>query len=195
MGKSKLTEEQKKEIIELYKTGKYSYRALGRIYNIVYHSIVLLINPERKAVIKEYDRKRHAKNKEREAIRSKEYYKENRERILARGREYKKNNYEKIIKKAREYARSKVSVIAFVQDGKIDQIENYQLALKNDFKGWLTHHRLETHDSDGKIRLVGLTVQELKAMDMYYKRPPEELIFLKRDEHEKIHQMVKQRRK
>ena len=194
MGKRKLSEKEEKEIIELYKTGKYSYRALGRKYNIVYHSIVLLINPERKIAMSEYDRKRHAKNKEKESIRAKKYYEENREYILQRGRDYKKRNYEQVKKKAREHARKKYGVYTFLKEKNISNIENYNKALKDDFKGWLTHHRLETHNSDGELRLVGLTVKELKALDMYYNRPPEELIFLKRDEHEFIHQKVKQRR-
>ena len=64
-----------------------------------------------------------------------------------------------------------------------EKIENYQKAKKDNFKGWHCHHRLETHNSDGERRLVDITVAELQALDMYYDRPPEELIFLTTSEH------------
>ena len=64
-----------------------------------------------------------------------------------------------------------------------EKIENYQKAKKDNFKGWHCHHRLETHNSDGERRLVDITVAELQALDMYYNRPAEELIFLRKGEH------------
>ena len=62
-------------------------------------------------------------------------------------------------------------------------IENYQKAKKDNFKGWECHHRLETHTSDGIRREVDISQEELKALRMYYNRPPEELIFLPASEH------------
>ena len=44
-----------------------------------------------------------------------------------------------------------------------ENIENYEKAKKDDFKGWECHHRLETHTSDGKRRAVDITQAELKA--------------------------------
>ena len=64
-----------------------------------------------------------------------------------------------------------------------EKIENYQKAKVDNFKGWDCHHRLETHNSDGERRLVDITVAELQALGMYYNRPPEELIFLRKGEH------------
>ena len=64
-----------------------------------------------------------------------------------------------------------------------EKIENYQKAKKDNFKGWECHHRLETHTSDGERRLVDITKKELIALNMYYHRPPEELIFLTLKEH------------
>ena len=64
-----------------------------------------------------------------------------------------------------------------------ENIENYQKALADNFKGWHCHHRLETHNSDGERRLVDITQRELKALGMYYNRPAEELIFLTVKEH------------
>ena len=62
-------------------------------------------------------------------------------------------------------------------------IENYDKAAADDFKGWHCHHRLETHTPDGERRLVDITQKELKALNMYYHRPAEELIFLTSREH------------
>ena len=62
-------------------------------------------------------------------------------------------------------------------------IENYEAAKKDNFKGWECHHRLETHTSDGERRLVDITKKELIALGMYYNRPAEELIFLTVKEH------------
>ena len=64
-----------------------------------------------------------------------------------------------------------------------ENIENYEKAKKDNFKGWECHHRLETHSSDGERRLVDIPQKELKALGMYYHRPAEELIFLTIKEH------------
>ena len=53
-----------------------------------------------------------------------------------------------------------------------EQIENYELAKADNFKGWECHHKLEIHDDYTN------TVNDLKLMNLYYNRPPEELIFL-----------------
>lgn len=56
MSKSRLTVIQQQEILKLYKTGNYSYKALGRLYNISPVSIVRIIDPDRKKTINEYYR-------------------------------------------------------------------------------------------------------------------------------------------
>ena len=63
-------------------------------------------------------------------------------------------------------------------------IDNYEMAAADNFKGWDCHHRLETHTPDGKRREVDITKKELIALGMYYHRPSEELIFLPRSEHD-----------
>lgn len=65
----------------------------------------------------------------------------------------------------------------------IENVENYDKAKTDNFKGWECHHRLETHTSDGERRLVDITYEELIALDMYYHRPAEELIFITTKEH------------
>ena len=64
-----------------------------------------------------------------------------------------------------------------------ENIENYEKAKADDFKGWQCHHRLETHNSDGERRLVDISHKDLIALGMYYNRPASELIFLTTREH------------
>ena len=68
-----------------------------------------------------------------------------------------------------------------------ENIENYKKAKADNFIGWDCHHRLETHNSDGERRIVDITRKELKALNMYYNRPAEELIFLTKSEHNILH--------
>lgn len=68
----------------------------------------------------------------------------------------------------------------------IVNVENFYTAV-NDHNKWVIHHRLETHTSDGVKRLVNLSRLELMALNMYYYRPPDELIFLMDIEHKKLH--------
>lgn len=72
-----------------------------------------------------------------------------------------------------------------------EKIENFEKAKAENFKGWVVHHRLQTCTSDGERRLVDITPAELKALDMYYNRPPEELIYLRKGEHSTLHQKGK----
>lgn len=69
----------------------------------------------------------------------------------------------------------------------IENVENYDKALADNFEGWECHHRLETHTSDGERREIDLLAEELIALGMYYNRPSEELIFLKKEEHVSLH--------
>lgn len=67
------------------------------------------------------------------------------------------------------------------------QIENYEKAVADETRVWDCHHRLETHTSDGERRLVDISTKELKALGVYYARPPEELIFMTQEEHHRLH--------
>ena len=73
----------------------------------------------------------------------------------------------------------------------ISVIENYNNAITDKTQSWDCHHRLETHNSDGELRLESLTVEELKALNMYYNRPASELIFLTSSEHISMHGSVR----
>ena len=73
----------------------------------------------------------------------------------------------------------------------IEKVENFSKALADSFNSWCIHHRLETSTSDGKRREVNISAAELKALDMYWDRPAEELIFLTKAEHEILHKKGK----
>lgn len=73
----------------------------------------------------------------------------------------------------------------------IENVENYEKAKADDFRGWHCHHRLETHNSDGERRLVDLLAKELKALDMYWHRPANELVFMTESEHHCLHNKSK----
>ena len=66
-------------------------------------------------------------------------------------------------------------------------IENYDKAIADTTQTWVCHHRLETHTSDGILREIEISDEELKSLGVYYNRPPEELIFMTRSEHRKLH--------
>ena len=74
-------------------------------------------------------------------------------------------------------------------------IENYDKAVADNTQVWDCHHRLETHSSDGEKRFVDISKAELIALNMYYDRPAEELIFLKGAEHKSLHNKSKETRK
>lgn len=107
----------------------------------------------------------------------------------ARCRDYLKKRYHndseyRESEKARNRARKKAR---YVEDGRIDLIENYEFALADDFKDWDIHHRLEIHDDYIN------SVEHLKLMNLYYNRPPTELIWLKKSEHIGMHRKGKAR--
>lgn len=68
-------------------------------------------------------------------------------------------------------------------------IENYDKAVADTTNKWVIHHRLETHFPDGTERPTNahLSINELKAQDMYYNRPAKELIFMTRSDHQALH--------
>lgn len=67
-----------------------------------------------------------------------------------------------------------------------ESIENYDKAKADNFIGWHCHHRRETHLPNGERRLVNITQKELIALEMYYNRPANELIFITASEHNKF---------
>lgn len=68
----------------------------------------------------------------------------------------------------------------------ISNIENYDKAINDSTKMWECHHRNEI-----KVLPSGITVirsrQELKENNRYYNCPANELIFLTKEEHNRLH--------
>lgn len=65
--------------------------------------------------------------------------------------------------------------------GDVTEIENYDDAVADKSQTWECHHR----------QGLKYSTKELIKMDEYYLRPPEELIFLTRAEHMKLHGKLK----
>lgn len=61
-------------------------------------------------------------------------------------------------------------------------IENYEKAKSENFNNWICHHRLLTHNKEGKVLETFISKDKLKEDDLYFDRPPEELIFITRQE-------------
>lgn len=66
-------------------------------------------------------------------------------------------------------------------------IENYELAKADNFKGWVCHHRNEI-GSDGEMLYSS---KQLIEMNLYYDRPSDELIFLTTSDHARMHNRTK----
>ena len=77
--------------------------------------------------------------------------------------------------------RQKYNWRAFCNES-IYQIENYQQAEAEGFKGWCMHHRLEIQPDGTRV-----SMQELKSKGLYYSRPASELVFMRFGEHMKLH--------
>lgn len=70
--------------------------------------------------------------------------------------------------------------------GDISEIENYNEAI-NSNELYDCHHRLETHFPNGERLFENYSVDFLKSIGMYYKRPSNELIFLTHKNHASLH--------
>lgn len=60
-----------------------------------------------------------------------------------------------------------------------EEIENYELAKKDNFEGWHCHHRLEIMPFSGKI----VSQKYLIEQGLYYNVQPSALIYMKAHEH------------
>ena len=65
----------------------------------------------------------------------------------------------------------------------VSLIENYQQAIADEERVWDIHHRREC-DSEGRTLF---TSTQLKEMNLYFKRPASELIFVTKSMHRKLH--------
>jgi len=65
-----------------------------------------------------------------------------------------------------------------------EKIENYEKAVNDTTQVWECHHRLELEKTGG---VCDVTKQDLIDWGIYYDRPADELIFLTKAEHRKLH--------
>lgn len=75
---------------------------------------------------------------------------------------------------------------SYCKAGEFELIENYNLAKADNFKGWDVHHRDEIRTLHSGM-VVYRSKQELIENGRYYDCPANELIFLRHDEHAKLH--------
>jgi hypothetical protein len=136
---------------------------------------------------KKYSRQYYQQYKEEIRELNKQYREQHKEEIRELNKQYKEQHREEIKEYNKQYMRKYNSMFAFCIPGEWEQIENYEAAKKDNFNGWQIHHRLETHNSDGERRLTSISKEELIGLDMYYNRPANELIFLTKAEHTKLH--------
>ena len=132
---------------------------------------------------KQRKRAEYQRNKEHILSYQAKYRAENKEKKQATDKRYRETHKEQI-QTQRQLAHWQL----ICED--VTKVENYEKAKADNFVNWVQHHRLETHNSDGERRLVQITAEELKALDMYYNRPAEELIWLTRAEHINIHREI-----
>lgn len=151
---------------------------------------------QHKDEIKQRMKQRYQKHREKINQYNQQYYQQHKEEINEHHKQYIEQHKEEIKQYDKQYQkqwkRNHKNMFAYCIPEEIEQIENYWLAKESNFDGWHIHHRLETHNSDGQRRLVNLSIAELKALDMYYNRPANELVFLTASEHIKLHR-TKQR--
>ena len=67
----------------------------------------------------------------------------------------------------------------------LDKVENFEEAVHDMNNTWVLHHRFET-----KCPLYKPTMEELIEWNLYYDRPPEEFIYMKKSEHAKLHNRI-----
>ena len=123
------------------------------------------------------------RNKEQRTIYSKEYYKTHADEYNERAKQwFLKNKERNRENQRRRYAKNKEKLMKNRFCLELEKIENYDKAKKDNFKNWILHHRLELNENG----TFAHNSKELIEMNLYYHRPPSELIFLTKEEHDKL---------
>lgn len=126
--------------------------------------------------IEEYERRKATRreyikaHKEEVYDKHKEWVSSNKESIRAYNKSYhkKESRLDRTIRHLREYC------------SQIELVENYELALQDNFVGWHCHHRFECVASR----------QELLNLGLYKDLEPDDLIFVTTKEHGEIHRRI-----
>ena len=70
--------------------------------------------------------------------------------------------------------------------GELCKVQNYGVAREQGFYGWHLHHRMGYIRKDAE----GMSRNELILNNLYYARPAEELLFVRKEDHVKLHSGV-----
>lgn len=133
------------------------------------------------------------RSKEKERYKTDEAYAERRREAAKRWKLKNKDRNKEINKIWKQTHKENVkrtsqrTYLAYCISTEYELIENYDKAKADNFNGWECHHRLELHP-DCSIRF---TQDSLKRLGLFLNRPANELIFLKKQEHAKIHAIGK----
>lgn len=125
----------------------------------------------------DYNRENHRKHRETDPNWEKERYKKKYKKVKA------KNDANPELKIKLSVNRVRLKQQSYVENGRVDLIENYEKALADNFNSWEIHHKIELHP-DGSVRY---TSKSLKELDLYYNRPATELIWMTTFEHNSLH--------
>lgn len=169
-----MTEERKAYLKAYYKAHKEERKTYQKEYRAAH-----------KTKVNAYGKKYYEDNKAEASAYYKKYYEAHKAKVNANNKKYYEAHKTEVNANNKFYQRQQYCC----ED--ICQIENYELAKKDNFIGWDIHHRLETHNSDGIRRSVDITRKELMKLGVYYNRPASELIFMKSSEHCKLHHTKK----
>lgn len=82
-----------------------------------------------------------------------------------------------------QYIKQQIYHTPYFAPGELTKIEHYAEALADNFSGWVIHHRLELNDDCS----INMYRDDLIVANLYYSRPADELVFLRSDEHTKMH--------
>lgn len=119
------------------------------------------------------------------------YYEKTADKQRAYGREYGKKRRANMTEDDR--LRERINRLHSVCREPLELIINYDKAAADNFEGWNLHHLLETHRYVNRARTRWAKRDEqvpkkvLVALGLYYNRPAKEFVFLRADEHTRIH--------
>ena len=78
------------------------------------------------------------------------------------------------------------TALKYVREGELELIENYEQAKAENFNQWVVHHRLEISINNEVVH----SQESLKRLNMFFNRPYYELIFMKLDDHARMHRLA-----
>lgn len=115
-----------------------------------------------------------------------EYRKAHKAQVIAHYTEHPE-----IRKRRNEYGNARYKKYGAYCKEPVTEIENYELALADNFEGWCVHHRYEITPNGEFMH----SHKDLKRLGLYYNRPASELIWLRIKDHVNIHKVARRKLK